>query len=192
MSERVIVEQNFIDDVVVPETPIALGNQQIFVLCSLPTITIGVTFAIDGNGHLIATYSNGDVIDIGKVVGQDGNIVKKQTYSVSPATDPWQVTLESNKLFINNQTPAHEGTVQITVPSQYISGSFSEVSFVSNDYIEANGITITNNRESTEPLKLVQYGMVITTSQFRPKSGSHVSLLFCNNGLNIICGIAEV
>lgn len=195
MSERVIVEQNFIDEVVIPETPSVLGTQQIFVLCSLPEITVGVIFAIDENGHLIATYSNGDVDDLGKVEGtdgvdgQDGNIVQVTEESVPLIPGSIHVEeLESNHLYSFSGV-AHDVTIDITL--DFETGSFAEVTFIAGQNIANNGITI-NNAQGNVPVVIVEYGVSMQVSEWRPEYGKQVSLLFCNNGLSIVCGVTEV
>lgn len=191
MSQVVIVEQNFIDEVVIPETPSALGTQQIFVLVAPPTITVDAQFHIDGNGHLIVTYSDLTSDDLGKVEGtdgQDGNIVQVVEESVPLYPGSIHVEeLESNHLYSFAGT-AHDVTIDI--PMDFDTGSFAEVSFIAGQNLATTGITI--NASGLPTVVIVEYGVAMTVAEWRPEYGKQVSLLFCNNGLNIVCGVTEV
>ena len=135
------------------------------------------------------TYSDGTTSTFTVTNGQDGNIVQVTEESVPLIPGSIHIEeLESNHLYSFSGV-AHDVTIDITL--DFETGSFAEVTFIAGQNIANNGITI-NNAQGNVPVVIVEYGVSMQVSEWRPEYGKQVSLLFCNNGLSIVCGVTEV
>lgn len=130
------------------------------------------------------TYSDGTTSIFTVTNGQDGNIVDVVEDTASQAV---AATVESNKMYPFTNVPA--SSVNVTIPASFVAGSFAEVSFVAGNNVANNGITVVNNSDT--PVVLVEYGISMSVSEWRPEYGKQVSLLLCNNGINIVIGVIE-
>ena len=137
----------------------------------------------------LITYSDGTTSTFAITNGQDGNIVQVTEESVPLIPGSIHVEeLESNHLYSFSGV-AHDVTIDITL--DFETGAFAEVSFIAGQNVANNGITI-NNAQGNVPVVIVEYGVAMQVSEWRPEYGKQVSLLFCNNGMNIVVGVIEV
>lgn len=183
------------------------------------SITDAMGAEIDENGHLWVRYDDGQQEDLGKVTGngivsitktgtsglvdtyeillEDGS---KTTYTVTNGkngdiaefTDDSESGATINVALETNTVKCFSGqsadTVNITIPATFVGGSFCEIDFIASATLAQSGVNITN--ATAQPLKLVQYGSTINT--YYPVGGAGVTMLFQNNGINIICSMIEV
>ena len=147
-----------------------------------------VSVAKTGTNGLVDTYTqtylNGDTFTYTVTNGKNGEVAEFTNDSASTATVSLSLETNTVKCFSGVKADA----VNITIPATFVGGCFCEVDFVASTTLAANGVSITNNTSQT--LKMVQYGSVIDT--YYPPANAGVTMLFQNNGINIICSMIEV
>lgn len=130
-------------------------------------------------------YEGGDGLvfsDVNKIVGDLKYLQTK--VSVNSTSTSVSATAKDNR--DDTFTASNISQVNVTLPDTFIHGQAYGINFKAG----ASAPTFNVTNQTGLPLKYVQYGFA--SDNYVPSANANVSIVFINNGINVLCYISEI
>ena len=104
--------------------------------------------------------------------------------------DSGSITAEVSRDTLKCYNQENITSLSIHIPESFSYGSYGEIDFRSNTHLHDSSIEITCDIPETT-VNIVNAGSTIGSQSYKPPADANISLLFVNNGINILCGVIE-